>query len=87
MAQSHIYPSFTGKVSTKIHFPLEPGYGDYSILDQAVKDFDQGLDSILTDSSDTPELHAFLGDAGSVPSLVSSGFLHLVSTVSHSSIP
>ena len=32
IAQSHIYPGFTGKVSPLPHFPLEPGWEDYSIL-------------------------------------------------------
>ena len=53
---SHIYPGFTGKVSSLTHFPLEAGCEDYSFLDQAVADFEQGLDSILTDSLKTPEL-------------------------------
>ena len=48
-AHSHIYPGFTGKVSSLTHFPLEPGCEDYACLDQAVADFKQGLDSILTD--------------------------------------
>ena len=46
---SHIYPGLTGKESTLIHFPLEPQCEDYSFLDQAVEDFEHGLDSILTD--------------------------------------
>ena len=50
VACSHIYPGFTGKVSSLTHFPLEPGCEDYAFLDQAVADFKQGLDSILTDS-------------------------------------
>ena len=48
VAHSHIYPGFTGKVSSLTHFPLEPGCEDYAFLDQAVTDFKQGLDSILT---------------------------------------
>ena len=55
VAHSHIYPGFTGKMSSFTHFPLEPGCEDYAFLDQAVADFDQGLDSILTDSLETPE--------------------------------
>ena len=50
------------KVSTLIHFQLEPGYKDYSLLDHAVENFEQGLDSILTDSIDTPELDASLDE-------------------------
>ena len=49
VAHSHIYPGFTGKVSSLTHFPLEPGFENYAFLDQAVADFQQGLDSILTD--------------------------------------
>ena len=56
----HIYPGLTGKVSSLTHFPLEPGCEDYAFLDQAVGDFEQGLDSILTDSLDTRIGH-FLG--------------------------
>ena len=40
VAYSHIYPGFTGKVSSLTHFPLEPGCEDYSFLDQAVADFE-----------------------------------------------
>ena len=42
VACSHIYPGFTGKVSSLTHFPLEPGCEDYAFLDQAVVDFEQG---------------------------------------------
>ena len=38
VAQSHIYPGFTGKVSMCIHFQLEPGWEDCSYSDQAVED-------------------------------------------------
>ena len=40
VACSHIYPGFTGKVSSLTHFPLEPGCEDYAFLDQAVADFE-----------------------------------------------
>ena len=50
VAQSHIYPGLTGKVSALTHFPLEPICEDYSSLDQAVTDFEHDLASILTDS-------------------------------------
>ena len=36
VSQTHIYPGFTGKVSSLTHFPLEPGCEDYSFLDQPV---------------------------------------------------
>ena len=49
IVQSHIYLGFMGKVATLTHFPLEPGYEDYSFLDQVAEDFEQGPDSILKD--------------------------------------
>ena len=85
VAHCHIYPGFTGKVSSLIHFPLEPGHEDYAFLDQAVADFEQGLDSILTDSLKTPELDASLDEPDAITSSVSSGFFHLVSTISDNS--
>ena len=36
VACSHIYPGFTGKVSSLTYFPLELVCEDYSFLDQAV---------------------------------------------------
>ena len=57
---SHIYPGFTGKVSSLTHFPLEPGCEDYSFLGPAVADFEQGLDFILSDSLETLELETSL---------------------------
>ena len=60
VAHFHIYPGFNGKVSSLTHFPLEPGCEDYSFLDQAVADFEQGLDTILTDSLETSELDTSL---------------------------
>ena len=85
VACSHIYPGFTDKVSTLTHFPLELGCEDYSFLDQAMADFEQGLDSILTGSLETPELDVSLDEPDAIPSLVSSGFLHLVNTLSDNS--
>ena len=79
VAHSHIYPGFTGEVSSLSHFPLEPGCEDYAFLDQAVADFEQGLDSILTDSLETPELDTSLDEPDAITSSVSSGFLHSVS--------
>ena len=60
VAHSHFYLRFTGKVSSLTHFPPELWYEDYSFLDQAVADFEQGLDSILTDSIKTLELDTSL---------------------------
>ena len=86
VAHSHIYPGFTGKVSSLTHFPLEPGCEDYSFLDQVVADFEQGLDSILTDSLKTSELDTSLEEPDAVTSTsVSFGFLCLVSTLSDNS--
>ena len=85
VACSHIYPGFTGKVSSLTHLPLEPGCEDYAFLDQAVADFEQGLDSILTDSLKTPESDTSLDETDAITFSVSSGFLHLVSTLSHNS--
>ena len=78
---SHIYPGFTGKVSSLTHFPLELDCEDYPFLDQAVADFEQGLDSILTNSLETPELGTSLDEPDAVTSSVSPGFLHSVSSL------
>ena len=78
VACSNIYPGFTGKVSSLTHFPMEPGCEDYAFLDQAVADFEQGLDSILTDSLETLELNTSLDEPDIITSSVSSGFLHSV---------
>ena len=43
---SHIYTGFTDKVSMLTNFLLEPVCEQYSFLDQAVNDFEHGLDSI-----------------------------------------
>ena len=85
MAYSHIYPGFTGKASSLTHFPLEPGCEDYSFLDQAMIDFEQGLDSILTDSLETLELDTSVDEPDAITSSVSSGFLCSVSTLSDTS--
>ena len=87
VACSHIYPGFTGKVSSLTHFALEPGCEDYAFLDQAVADFEQGLYSILTDSLETLELDTSLEEPDAITSSVSSGFLHSVSTLSDNSKP
>ena len=88
VAYSHIYPRFTGNVSSLTHFPLEPACEDYAFLVQAVADFEQGLDSILTDSLETLDLDTSLEEPDTVTSSsVSSGFLCLVSTLSDNSKP
>ena len=73
VAHSHIYAGFTVKVSSLTHFLLEPGCEDYSFLDQAVADFEQGLDSILTDSIKTLELDTSLNETDAIISSISSG--------------
>ena len=85
VAYSHIYPGFTGKVFSLTHFPWNQGCENYSFLDQAVADFEQGLDSIHADSIETPELDMSLDARDAITSSVSSGFLHLVSTISDTS--
>ena len=78
-------PGLTGKVSSLTHFPLEPGCEDYAFLDEAVADFEQGLDSIHTDSLKTLELDTSLEENDAITSSVSSGFLCSVSTISDNS--
>ena len=75
VALSHIYPGFTGKVSSLTHFPLEPGCEDYAFLDQAVADFEQGLDSFPTNSLETLKLDTSLDKPDVITSSVSSRFL------------
>ena len=87
VAHSHIYPGFTGKLSSLTHFPLELGCEDYSFLDQAMADFKQGLASILTNSLEPLELDASLDEPDAIPSSVFSGFLCSVSTLSDNSKP
>ena len=72
-------------MSSLTHFPLEPGCEDYAFLDQAVSDFEQGLDSILTDSLKTPELDTSLDEPDVMTSSISPGFLHSVSILSDNS--
>ena len=84
IAQSCIYPSFTGKFSILTHFQLEPGCEDDSLLG-AVGDLEHGLVSVLTDS--TPELDPSPDEADAIPSSVCSGFLNSASTVSDTSRP
>ena len=74
IAGSPIYPGFTGKVSILTPFSLKPCCEDYCFLDQVAQDFDDGLNSILTKSIDTPELDTSFDQADVMPSSVSSGF-------------
>ena len=70
-AHSHIYHGFMGDVSSLNHFSLELGSEDYSFLDQRDTDFEQGLDSIITDSIETPELDTSFEEPDVITSLVS----------------
>ena len=72
-------------MSSLTHLPLEPGCENYAFLDQAVADFEQGLDSILTDSLETLELDASLDEPDVITSSFSSGFFHLINTLSDNS--
>ena len=83
IAHFYIYPGLMGKVSSLTCFPLEPGCEHYSFLDQA--DFEQGLDSILIDFIETPELDTSLDEPDAILTSVSSGFLCSVSTISDTS--
>ena len=56
-----MYPYFMGKVSTWACFPFELCCKDYTLFDQAVKECEHGLDSILMDSVKTLELDASFG--------------------------
>ena len=76
VAHSHINSWFTGKVSSLTLFALEPWCEDYSCLDQAVADFEQGLDFILTDSIETPELDTSLDEPDAVTSSFVLIFIH-----------
>ena len=72
-------------MSSLTHFLLEPGCEDYSFLEQAVPDFEQGLDSILTDSIETPELDTSLDEPDAITSSVFSGFFDSASNISDTS--
>ena len=74
-------------MSSLTHFLCEPGCEDYSFLDQAVADFEQGLDSICADAIKPPELDTSLDKPDAVTSSVSSRFLQCVSTISDTSKP
>ena len=67
------------------HFPMEPGCEDYSFLDQALADFEQGLDSIPSNSFVTPEWDTSLDEPDAITSSLSYGVLCSVSTLSNNS--
>ena len=68
-----------------ITFHLNQGVGIYSFLDQAVADFEQGLDCILTDFIKILELDPSFDEPGVITSFIFSGFLHSLSTISDTS--
>ena len=73
-------PTFIlGKVSSLTHFPLELRCEDYSFLDHAIADFEEGLDATLTDSIETLEFDTSLDEPDAITSSFSSGFLCSVS--------
>ena len=74
VAQSHSYPGLVG-----------PGCEDYSFLDQAVQDFQHGLNYILIDSIKTPGLDISFDEFDTVDSSVSSGLLYMLSHLPDSS--
>ena len=75
VAQLPIYPWFPGKLTILTHFQLETHCEDYSVLDQAVAGLEHGLDAILTDSTETPEMDVSFNKADIMTSSVSLEFL------------
>ena len=67
-----------------VRFLLELGCEDYFFLDQVIANFEQGFDSILTDSIKSLELDTSL-DKPDVTSSVSYGFLCLFSIIADTS--
>ena len=53
-------------VSSLTHLPLEPRFEDHSFLDQEIANFEQGLDSILTDSIEALRLDTSLDEPDSL---------------------
>ena len=72
-------------MSAWTHFPLETGCQDYSFLDQVFEDFEHGLDSILIDFVNIPELDASFHEDDAMTSSIFLGLLLLVSTHSDNS--
>ena len=73
---THFYPGFKSKVSILTHFSLELACEDFYFLDQAVVDFENGLDSILTGSVNLLEQNASFDETNAMLYSVSSGYLH-----------
>ena len=62
----HTYPSFIGKMPTLVNFLHELDCEDFTCLDQVVDNFEYGLDSILMDSVETPELDTYFGEPDAI---------------------
>ena len=75
IAQLHIYPGLTGKVSPWIDFPPELGCEEYSFLGPDSWRFHGWSCFYPTISVDTPYLDASFEEAYVLPSSVSTGFL------------
>ena len=78
----HIYTMSMGKMSGLTHFPLEQGCEHYAFLEQWVEDFEHGLYSMATVSTDIQELDASFDEVDDMPSSV---FLHSVRSISDNS--
>ena len=83
VAQSHIHLTFIGLT----HFPLEQECEDYTSLDHTVAGFECGLDSILTDATETPKLDASFDKPDIMTFWVSFRFLSAVSFISDNHKP
>ena len=81
VAHSHIYPGFTGKVSSLTHFPLEPGLFWIRLLLTSNKDWTPSSLIHLRHQIWTLPCRSLYA----ITSSVSSGLLHSVSTVSDNS--
>ena len=78
IAQSDIYASFMGNVSMLIYSTPEQGCEDYSFLDQALEDFEHIFILSSWTLVNTTKLDTSFDVADTMPSSVSSGFLHLI---------
>ena len=80
VAHFHIYPGFTGKVSSLTHFPLEPGCEDYAFWIRLLLTLNKAwIPSSLI------HLDTSLDESVVITSSGSSGFLCSVSTLSDNS--
>ena len=75
-----LHHTFYGQGVNTNHFLFEPGFEEYSFLDQVVADLESGLDSILTDSIEILKLDAYFDEPDVVTFSVSSEFMCLVAS-------